>query len=340
MNIRGFFSEHRQSLMIILFLALMLLSVIAACSCGSADIQIRSVLKAMIDSDALSKADRVIIFDLRLPRVFAALAAGAALAVSGCGFQGILRNPLADPYIVGTSSGACLGASLAIVMHVPDICSFISSVPLAAFLGACAAMAAVYALSQSKGAVPAETFLLSGVIVSSFAGAAVSFLMTAAGQDLQRVILWMIGTLSQTDKSSALVMLPYLAAGITAMMLCAEQLNIMGMGEERAKALGVDTDKLKTAVIVSCSFMTAAAVSCAGMIGFLGLVVPHVTRLFIGPDHKVLIPAAAINGGAFLVFADTLARTAAAPQELPAGVITALAGAPFFFWVMRRKMKG
>lgn len=285
----------------------------------------------------LSEASRIIICDLRWPRILLAMFVGAALALSGCGFQAILRNPLADPYIVGTSSGASLGATLAIVLHIPNFGFYLPSVPLMAFIGAILAMLAVYHLAKAGGTLPVSTFLLAGVIVGSFAGALVSLLMSLAGQDLQRVVIWMMGTLDQADSKSLLMVVPYLLIGFAALFMYAMPLNMLCMGEEHAKSLGVNVEALKLIVVVACSLMTAASVAVAGMIGFLGLVIPHITRLLVGPDHRLLLPISAINGASFLILADTIARTVIAPQELPVGVLTALVGAPFFFFILKKK---
>ncbi|MBQ7502246.1 iron ABC transporter permease [bacterium] len=333
------FMRYRGLLFIALSLLLLLLSAAIAASFGSVHIPFGSVCRGFFSLDVLTEAERVIIFDLRLPRIALAFGVGAALSLSGCGLQSILRNPLADPYIVGTSSGACLGAALAIVWHVPPLFGVCSAVPVLAFAGAVLAMGAVYFLAKVNNVLPVENFLLSGVIVGSFIGALVSFLMTAAGSDLHRVILWMVGTLGQSEPASVWMVFSYLLAGGLVLWLNSGALNVMGMGEEKAQTLGVNVERLKLAVIAACSLMTAAAVSAAGMIGFLGLVVPHVSRSLIGPEHRILLPAALLNGGAFLILADTLARTAVSPQELPVGAVTALCGAPFFFWVMHRKMK-
>lgn len=332
------FMRYNGFLFTVLSLLVLLLSAAAAASFGSVHISFWSVCRGLWSVDSLTEAEKVIIFDLRLPRIALAFGVGAALSLSGCGLQAILRNPLADPYIVGTSSGACLGAALAIIWHVPAICGIWPSVPLMAFMGAVLAMAAVYALARVNNVLPAENFLLSGVIVGSFIGALVSFLMASSGRDLHRVVLWMIGTLGQAEPGALGMVFPYLTGGGLTLWLCSGALNVMGMGEEKALSLGVNVERLKIVVVIACSLMTASAVSAAGMIGFLGLVVPHVARSLVGPDHRLLLPAAMLNGGAFLILADMLARTVVAPQELPAGVITALCGAPFFFWVMRRKM--
>ncbi len=306
---------------------------------GSVRIEFADFWLFITDPGKLSPSAHTILADLRLPRVLLGIFTGAALALAGTGFQGILRNPLADPYIVGTSSGASLGACLAIILHIPSPVTWLSPVPFFAFIGALAAMIIVYKLAEIDKKVPVETFLLAGVVVSSFAGALVSFLMTIAGNDLHRAMLWLMGTLGQSDMQSAMLMLPYLIVGAIALIIMAPALNIAGMGEETASSLGVNTEHLKLGVIAAGSLITAAAVAFSGLIGFMGLFIPHITRMITGPDHRILLPVSALNGAAFLVLADTFARTLAAPKELPVGVITAIVGAPFFFWLLRRKKR-
>ncbi len=304
---------------------------------GSVPITPGDLWLAWTDPARLDPATATILLDLRLPRVLLGMLVGASLALAGSGFQGILRNPLADPYIVGTSAGAALGASLAIVLHLPSPLPWLSPVPALAFLGALGAMLAVYRLARIGNTLPVETFLLAGVVVGSFAGAMVSFLMTLAHEDLPRVVFWLMGSLGQADASRVALVAPYLLIGGVALYLLSPALNVASMGDEAAWSLGVDVERLKIQVILAGSLVTAAAVSASGLIGFLGLLVPHLTRMLVGPDHRVLMPASALGGAAFLVLADTVARTVGAPQEIPVGVVTAMVGAPFFFWLLHRR---
>ncbi len=304
---------------------------------GSVPITPGELWMAWSDPARLDPATATILLDLRLPRVLLGMLVGASLALAGSGFQGILRNPLADPYIVGTSAGAALGATLAIVLHLPSPLPWLSPVPALAFLGALGAMLAVYRLARIGNTLPVETFLLAGVVVGSFAGAMVSFLMTMAHEDLPRVVFWLMGSLGQADASRVALVSPYLLIGGVALYLLSPALNLASMGDEVAWSLGVDVERLKIRVILAGSLVTAAAVSASGLIGFLGLLVPHLARMLVGPDHRVLMPASALGGAAFLVMADTVARTVGAPQEIPVGVVTAMVGAPFFFWLLHRR---
>ena len=318
-------------------LALLLVAGLVGMLVGSVPVSPAEVWQALTDPSRLPASTAAILLDLRLPRVLLGMLVGASLALAGSGFQGILRNPLADPYIVGTSSGAALGAALAIVLHLPSPLPWLSPVPALAFLGALAAMLAVYRLARIGNTLPVETFLLAGVVVGSFAGAMVSFLMTMAHQDLPRVVFWLMGSLSQADATRVALVSPYLLVGGLALYLLSPALNLASLGDEAAWSLGVDIERLKLHTILAGSLVTAAAVSASGLIGFLGLLVPHLARMLVGPDHRILMPASALGGAAFLVLADTAARTVGAPQEIPVGVITALVGAPFFFWLLHQR---
>jgi iron complex transport system permease protein len=280
----------------------------------------------------------IIIFQVRLPRILLAAAVGAALAMAGTAFQGLLRNPLADPYIIGTSAGASFGAALSIVLGLNAAILGISPVPLMAFGGSLIAMIFVYRLAQRNGSLPVDTFLLAGVIVGAFISSLVSFLMIMAREDLPKIIYWLMGSFSgREDWSFLAILLPYLVAGSVVLYLYAHPLNLLTMGEETAAHKGLNVEKTKKIVIVAASLITAAAVSVSGLIGFVGLLIPHIMRMLTGPDHRVLIPASAIAGAVFLILTDTFARTMFLPEEMPVGVITALFGAPFFFWLLRRR---
>lgn len=328
---------------LIIFGTLALIALIVSSSLGlmigSVEVPLAELWNLIQGSGPVSDTTRTIVMGLRGPRVLLGMLVGASLSLAGCGFQGIMRNPLADPYIVGTSAGASLGATLAIVLRLPSPAEWISPVPAFAFLGALGAMLIVYQLSKVGSSVPMETFLLAGVVVGSFAGAMVSFLMTLAERDLHSVVTWLMGSLSQADIHMVYLVLPYMAIGGIAMIILAPALNIISMGEESASSLGLNVERLKISVIAIASLITAAAVAASGLIGFLGLFIPHIVRMIVGPDHRLLLPISALGGAAFLVLADLLARTMFAPRELPVGVLTALIGAPFFFWLLHGRRK-
>jgi len=278
---------------------------------------------------------RSIVMQLRLPRVLLASAVGASLAVAGAAFQGLFRNPMADPFVVGVSSGAALGAVLAMVLGQTVSFLGFGTVPLFAFGGGVLTIFLVYHMARVGKTVPVMTLLLAGIAVSAFLSALVSLLTYFAGDELHRVVFWMMGGLGGATWLRVQVMLPYAAAGFICIFMFARELNAMLMGEETARHLGVNTEWVKRVLLVGASLLVAASVSTSGIIGFVGLAVPHLVRLVAGPDHRYLLPASALLGAALLIAADTLARTVIAPTELPVGIITALVGAPLFIYLLR-----
>lgn len=305
-------------------------------------------LGALLSPEALSglSSDERIVLQMRLPRVLLAACVGALLAVAGCAFQGLLRNPLADPYIIGVSSGAALGASIAFAFGLDRVAGGYGVTPLA-FLAAVGTMLVVYALAHRAGRVAVETFLLAGVVVGSFMWASVFIVMTLAALTqeghrayFQDIALWLMGDLAQAKWQTIGATAPLALLGCAVIYAFSRDLNLMLLGEEPAVHLGVRTETVKKTVIAAASLVTAAAVSAVGVIGFLGFIVPHIMRRLVGPDHRILIPAAALAGAVFLVCADTLARSVLPPNEIPTGVVTALVGAPFFchlLWKRRRQ---
>jgi len=292
---------------------------------------------AIGQSDQLPTEYRLIVFDLRLPRILLGILVGAALSVSGASFQAMLRNPLADPFILGVSSGAAVGSILATLIAP----RFTLITPLGAFLGAITTIAAVYFLGRREGELDSTTLLLGGVISASFLSAIVMFLMTAlTGRDLRGTVFWLMGDLSTPIQPGLQWIFSFgLLAGIGAIYTTAADLNLLLTGEREAIHLGVDVTRVKLVVYVSASLLTGLAVSASGTIGYVGLLVPHAVRLLFGPDYRLLIPASALCGAIAIVLADTLARTVAAPTELPVGAMTAMAGAPLFIYLLRRGMR-
>jgi iron complex transport system permease protein len=261
---------------------------------------------------------------------------GAALSVAGTGFQALLRNPLADPYVLGVSSGAALGAILSVA--VASAATF--AMPLAAFAGALATIAAVYFLGRRGGQLESHTLLLAGIIMASFLSAVIMFLMTTlSGGELRGIAFWLMGDLTSTKTPLALPWLfILLAAGVGAIYTTSADLNLLLAGEQEAVHLGVDVPRVKLVVYVCASLLTGLAVSVSGAIGYVGLIVPHLMRMLFGSDHRLLIPTAALGGAIIIVIADALARTIWAPTELPVGAMTAIAGAPMFIYLLRRRM--
>jgi len=277
-----------------------------------------------------------ILFSLRLPRTVLIAMVGAALAGSGTAYQGLFRNPLADPYLIGVASGAGLGAVAAMSIDWPYTTLGLLAVPLAAFVSGMLTVAAVYALARVGKTLPASNLILAGVAISSFATALTSFLMLRASGELRRALAWLLGGATMSGWQPVLALLPYWVVGLGILLTMGHALNVLQFGDEQAQQLGLPVGRVRRLIIVAASLTTAAAVSFAGIIGFVGLIIPHTLRLLTGPDYRRLLPLSLIGGAALLIFADILARILIAPQELPVGVVTALAGAPFFLWILRR----
>jgi iron complex transport system permease protein len=283
--------------------------------------------------------DETIIFQIRMPRVIGGALVGAALATAGVLFQGLFRNPMADPYIIGTSAGAALGATIAMILPVSLTFLGLGLVPIFAFCGALATVLLVYNLARVGSKTPVISMLLAGFAVSAMLAAVMFLLITMIGELRPRVhsvYLFLMGGISVTDWGQIAVIAPLIIGGIVAARLFAFHLNAFSLGEEGAAYVGVEVERDKLAILSLGAVLTAAAVSISGLIGFVGLVVPHAVRLVLGPEHRLLLPASALAGGAFLVIADLLARTLPSSGEMPVGIITALIGAPFFVYLLRR----
>jgi iron complex transport system permease protein len=277
-----------------------------------------------------------ILFSLRLPRTILVALVGAALAGSGAGFQGLFRNPLADPYLIGVASGAGLAAIAAMSIHWPYTTLGLMAVPLAAFLGALLTVLVVYELARVGRSLPVSNMILAGVAVSSFATALTSYLMINSSGELRRALVWLLGGSTLSGWQPVLAVLPYIVLGLGILLLMGHALNVLQLGDEQAQQLGLPVERVRRLVIGAASLATAAAISFAGIIGFVGLIVPHLVRLLWGGDYRRLLPVSMLLGAVLLLAADVLARVVMAPAELPVGIITALAGAPFFLWILRR----
>lgn len=280
-----------------------------------------------------------ILLQIRVPRVLLAAAVGSSLAVAGAVFQGLFRNPMADPFVIGISSGAALGAVIAMLGGFRLAVGGFGAIPLFAFLGGIVTIMLVYSMARVGRAVPVMTLLLAGIAISAFLSALVSLLTYFAGERLHQVIFWLMGGLGGATWQQVKVMIPYALVGYICVSLFSRELNALLLGEETAKHLGVDTEKVKKILMIGASLLVAAAVSTSGIIGFVGLVVPHFIRLVAGPDHRFLLPASALLGGSLLIATDTLARVIIAPSELPVGIITALIGAPMFIYLLKKRKK-
>lgn len=317
---------------------LVLITFLAGVVIGAVTIPLPSAVKAMfgVQSDAVSPMHRLIVTQIRLPRVLLGLLVGAALAVSGTAMQGLFRNPLASPYILGIAGGASTGAALVILSGTQSL--FL--LPLGAFAGAALAAGIVYWLASGRDRKTSIfTLILGGVAVGALFSAVTSFLifLSSRGEHLAEILFWIMGGLGRATWLSTYILAPVVGIGTAVVFFFARDLNALSTGEEGAFHLGVNPNTLSRWMLLATTVLTASAVAMAGTIGFIGLVIPHVVRLITGPNHRTLIPISAVVGACFLVWADLAARTIVTPAELPVGVITAFLGAPFFLYLLKTK---
>jgi len=332
----SYLQKQKQHGIIIIFLIFLLsASAVFSVTQGSADIPAERVLSILAGSGTPS--ENTIIFDIRLPRIILAVLAGASLSISGVVLQALFRNPMADPYILGISSGSGVGAALAMLFGVSFSLIWFSGISIAAFLGGIFAILIVYNIAKIKNSLPVQTLLLSGIAVSAFFSACIMFIMLISGDKLHGIMFWLFGSMSSASWNSIATITPYFIAGSVIIYIFSRDMNVMLLGEEDARTLGIDTEKVKKILLGCAAVLTAAAVSVTGIIGFIGLVVPHITRIFVGPDHRILIPASILIGSIVLLLTDTLAKTLMAPVEIPVGIITALFGAPFFVYLLKKR---
>ena len=278
----------------------------------------------------LEGAQAAVLLELRLPRVLIATLVGAGLAISGAAYQGVFRNPLADPYLLGAAAGAGLGATLVIAYSPVQSVGPIGIVPLAAFVGALIGVGCALALGTAAGGSHSATLLLAGIAVAAFLAAAQTLVQQQNTDDLREIYGWLLGQLGRSQWSDVVLVLPYLGVACTVLLFCGRALDVLAVGDDEASSLGVHPGRLRLIVILAASLATAAAVAVSGLIGFVGLVVPHIVRRLVGGSHARVLPMSLLVGGAFLVLADLVARVVLAPAELPIGVVTAFVGAPFF----------
>jgi iron complex transport system permease protein len=322
--------------------------VIVALKAGAVEVSLfalgRDLIRVIVHHGGEMKSDYgLIVMNIRLPRILLGIFVGASLSVAGTGFQALLRNPLADPYVLGVSNGAALGAILALIASphlsfVPAIADLLT--PFGAFVGATATIAAVYFLGRREGQIDSTTLLLGGVITASFLSAIIMFLMTSVtGSNLRGMAFWLMGNLSTSLQPSVYWVLGIgFVVATGAIYTTASDLNLLLSGEKEAMHLGVDLHRVRLVVYIAASLLTGLAVSVSGSIGYVGLLVPHVMRQLYGSDHRMLLPTAAFGGAIAVVIADTIARTIVRPAELPVGAMTALFGAPLFIYLLRRRM--
>lgn len=277
----------------------------------------------------------VILLQIRLPRVLLAFLVGGALAGIGVALQALLRNPLADPYVLGISSGAALGASVAMLLGFGTAVLAFAALPFSAFLGGLLAILLVYRIAVSYGMLPVHTLLLAGVVLNAVCSALIMFITSImAPARSYGMMAWLMGTLSVSDYRTLTVLAVYVGLGVAILLRQARALNVLTLGEEVAATLGIEVEALKRTVFFTAALLTGAVVAVSGMIGFVGMVIPHGVRLLAGADHRLLLPASVLVGGMFLTVADTIARTVLAPVELPVGIVTALVGGPVFIMLL------
>lgn len=332
-------------------LVLLFLSVVMSLSIGTAKLPLSHVWGILVKQLPLigdyiqtnwKESTEQIILKVRLPRVVLAILVGACLSLAGAGFQGVLRNPLADPYILGVASGAAVGAAFIILFGLQTVLLGVWTIPIVAFVTALISLFIVLKLANIDGQYNLETIILSGVVVSAFLSSFVSFMVAMSDTVVNQIVFWLMGSLSMQGWKFIIVLIPYFIVGFIILIIYSRTLNIFALGERQAAHLGVNVKRTRLIILIISTFITAAAVSIVGTIGFVGLVVPHLVRLMVGPDYRVLIPITAIFGAIYVLWADTIARTLLSPTEIPLGVVTAFLGAPFFAYLLRKskQMKG
>ena len=316
----------------------LLLTLVAVLAIGPVSIDVLTVAKILcagiIDIPKTWPDNfREIILNVRLPRILLGILVGSALGISGCAMQGLFRNPIASPYVCGVSSGGAFGASLIIVMGLPQ-----ALIVPSAFAFSLLTVFLVYYMAKTGNKVPAETLLLSGIALSLFFSALVSFIQYTSNEgQLREIVFWLMGGLWASSWNKVFVSFPIIFSGTIAILFFSRELNILLTGEEQAQDVGVEIEKARKTILVLSALVTSSAVAACGIIGFVGLVIPHLMRIMIGPDNRFLLPASALGGSLFLVWIDTFARTLVSPTELPVGIITAMIGVPFFLFLLRKR---
>lgn len=328
---------------LVIALAVLAAAMLAGLLIGPASVPPGGALREILDrlpfvsvDSGLDARQAAIVWELRFPRVVLGALVGAALSVSGAAYQGVFRNPLADPYLLGVAAGAGLGATIVIVSGAAT-----GLIPVAAFIGAVTAVVVAYALGSLGGAPRSgATLILAGVAVAAFFTAAQTFVQQQHADTIREVFTWILGRLTTSGWSEVAVLAPYTIVGIVVILLHRRLLDVLAVGEEEAATLGVDPARVRVTVVAAATLSTAAAVAVSGLIGFVGIIVPHTLRLMVGASYRSILPLAVVGGAAFLVVADLAARTVLSPAEIPIGVVTAFVGAPFFALVLQTSRRG
>ena len=342
-----YMTGRRKRIISLVLLGVALIIIIAlATSIGSVPVPLGTTFSILADKLPFVNIDQTwtdamstIVFDIRLPRVLLAGLVGACLAIAGATYQGLFRNPLADPYLLGVAQGASLGAVIGFFVPTAWNLAGMGLIPILAFAGAILATMVVYFLAKRGKTLPVTTLILAGVALSALLGSIVSYLTISSGTKLHGIIFWMMGSFSASQWSEVLTVLPYMAVGIGIIIIFSRLLNVMQLDEEQAQQLGVNVESFKLILLGAATLITAAAVSFVGTIGFVGIIIPHTVRLIWGADHRYLLPFSILTGAIFMILTDLISRTVLSPTEIPIGVITAVCGAPFFLYLLRRRNK-
>lgn len=336
-----FQTAYRHLTWLLVLAVLLAVGIIVSLGVGAVSLPLHKVVTILVQPTAPSvdPMEATIVWDMRFGRALLAAMIGAGLAAAGAALQGLFRNALADPFVVGASSGAALGATLAIIAGWQWGTAGFGPVPLAAFVGAMAAVLMVYGIAEIGGTAPAVALLLAGAALSTFLGALVYLLAMLNDQNLYAVVSWLLGGLSGRGWPHVAVSLPYMVVGIGVLCLLARPLDALTFGDETAQSLGLSLRWARGAIVAAASLTTAAAVAAGGTIGFVGLIAPHAARLLVGTRHAHLIPASALLGALLLLLADDVARTIMAPLELPVGIVTAMLGGPFFLYLLKTRQQ-
>lgn len=325
---------------------ILLLVVIVCCCIGAVNIKISEAFKILInkifniniDISEIKTSSQTIIWKIRFPRILVALLVGGTLSVAGATYQGLLKNPMADPYVIGVSSGAAFGAAIGISSKIIFNFLGLSFTSIMAFACAVIVMLIVYRIAKIGNKVPITTLLLSGIAIGNFLTAFTSLIMIFSGDDLNKIFFWTMGSFSGKGWEQLFSILPYIVIGIAIIYFYSKDLNIILLGEDTASNLGVNVERVKRILLITSTIITAAVVSVSGIIGFIGLIIPHIARMIVGPDNKALIPTSFVFGAILLVICDTIARSILS-QEIPVGLITSILGGPFFVYLLRNKKR-
>lgn len=341
-------SKHYKTVFFICLLILFMI-IIISCTLGVANITTLQSLKILVSKIPLLKniislhniksTYIKIVLEIRLPRILLAALVGCGLSVVGTAYQGMFKNPMADPYVLGISSGSAVGATIAIILGLESKIFGLGMITIFAFAGALLTIFLVYNISKIGNKIPIVTMLLAGIATSFFLSSVISLMMIFNREQIEKIVFWTMGSFAAASYNKVIILFPFTIIGMILIYMFSRDLNIMLTGDDTAKSLGIEVEKVRKIILVITSIMVAAAVSVSGIIGFVGLIIPHTIRLIVGPDHRVLIPFSALGGSIFMIVCDTLARTLIPPMEIPVGAITSVFGAPYFIYLLFKNKK-